>query len=79
MRGGALDKRTCICGLAKGIPTGIKYTYSNLQYAPEDMGSRSGVHDEWVRGRGTLIKSYDCIIPVTGQSRVAVRLLIRAI
>lgn len=28
-------------------------------YAPEGMGPRSGVHDEWVRGWGTLIKSYD--------------------
>ena len=41
--------------LAKGIPTGIKYTYSNSQYAPEDMGSRSGVHDGRVRG-GALSK-----------------------
>ena len=36
--------------LAKGIPTGVSYTYSNAQYAPEGMGSRSGAHDGIVRG-----------------------------
>jgi hypothetical protein len=42
--------------LAKGIPTGIKYTYSNSQYAPEGMGPRSGVHDGKGARRGTLVK-----------------------
>jgi hypothetical protein len=52
---GTLEDGRAFVLLAKGIPTGIKYTYSNAQYAPEGMGPRSGVHD----GKGAR-KGHSC-------------------
>ena len=53
---GTLEDGRAFVLLAKGIPTGIKYPYSNAQYAPEGMGPRSGVHDGKGARRGTLVK-----------------------
>ena len=53
---GTLEDGRAFVLLAKGIPTGVTYTYSNAQYAPEGMGPRSGVHDGKGARRGTLVK-----------------------
>jgi hypothetical protein len=52
---GTLEDGRAFVLLAKGIPTGIKYPYSNAQYAPEGMGPRSGAHD----GKGAR-KGHSC-------------------
>jgi hypothetical protein len=53
----AVDDGRAFVLLAKGIPTGVTYTYSNAQYAPEGMEPRSGEHDGKGARWGTLIKA----------------------